>query len=681
MEKGVKDLQRKDMNYKIGTVMNIRSANTFSIITCLYNKEHSIRYFLSSLLNQTYNGSFEIILVNDKSTDNSLAIAKEFQEKAKEKNIDIIISENEVQSGNCISRNNGIALAKNSILIINDCDCIMKSDYISQIESAFYNNDCDVLLGPINIETEGKDPQELLKDITPIIDMYDSPQDKLNRTSFLNVVTRNFTISKKLVKGNLFDPNFSYNGADPNSGYGWEDIELGYRLFKSNARIKYIKDIPTVHMSHVPVITNIKTLPIKSLKNFRRLHEKHPDMFLLTKSWSTSTYDKIKEWAKVLNVKLDNSNKDLKFLENHFKDNIPYKFALRKQNKLKILTFRWHIAHQYELYKLPYEFTLMKGLKCYFTDAWGYDSRPFPRNARMLEKHAIKYEDYDLAIIHFDENVIHNENTNKFLNPTWGAAFNFFIENVPLPKIGICHGTPQFYGAFNADYNNLNKYQVIEESRKDLVNLVQDFPVICNSYQALKEWGFIKSKCIWHGFDPIEFTPALYNKKILALINMKKRPHYRGQETLLSVVHKLPKEFLPEDLTVPEPQGFIQKIGNVYAQQKFRNYVDTIRQYSIYFNPTLRSPMPRSRDEAFMCGLATVTTDNHDANLFIKNGVNGFYSNDTNELADNLLFLCKNPEAAQRIGKEGRKTACELFHIDRYLWEWQETIKEVIGQC
>lgn len=667
------------MGYIVGTVIKIRPANTFSIVTCLYNKEYSIQYFLESLLSQTYKSAFEIILVDDKSTDNSVKIVKEFQLRAKEKNIDIIIVENETQSGNCISRNKGIEIAKGSILIINDCDCIMKFDYLSQIEAAFYNDDCDVLLGPINIETQGRDPQIILKEITPFIQLYDFPQDALNRTSFLNIVTRNFSILKKCINEIAFDPEFSYNGADLNSGYGWEDIEMGYRLFKNNVRIQYLKDIPTVHVSHVPAIKDTRTLPFRSLKNFRRLHEKHPDMFSVTRAWSIDTYIKIKEWAKTQKMLLN--DKDVQFLDNHFSGNIPYKFAIQKQNKLKILTFRWHIAHQYELHKLPYDFTLLKGLQCYFTDYWEYSYRPFPINDRMIEKHTIDYNDYDLAIVHFDENVIYNENTNRFLNPTWGAAFDFFIKNVPIPKIGICHGTPQFYGAFNPEYNKPNKYQVIEESRKDLVNLVKDFVVICNSFQAQKEWGFVKSKCIWHGFDPIEFAPALYNKKILALTDMKKRPHYRGENLLKSVNKKLLKEFAIEELNVQEPTGYRQKIGNEYARQKFRNYVDAVRQYSIYFNPTLRSPMPRSRDEAFMCGLATVTTDNHDANLFIKNGVNGFFSNNPEEITDDLLFLCKNPDAAQRIGKEGRKTACDLFHIDKYLFEWQETIKEVIGRC
>ena len=44
-------------------------------------------------------------------------------------------------------------------------------------------------------------------------------------------------------------------------------------------------------------------------------------------------------------------------------------------------------------------------------------------------------------------------------------------------------------------------------------------------------------------------------------------------------------------------------VGNAYALAKFRRYVDELRRYSVYFNPTLRSPMPRARGEPMMCGV------------------------------------------------------------------------------
>jgi glycosyltransferase involved in cell wall biosynthesis len=76
-----------------------------------------------------------------------------------------------------------------------------------------------------------------------------------------------------------------------------------------------------------------------------------------------------------------------------------------------------------------------------------------------------------------------------------------------------------------------------------------------------------------------------------------------------------------------------------------------------------------------MCGVVTVNANNHDVDLFIKNGVNGFYSNDSDELREQLVYLMKNPEAVRRIGLESRKTAINVFNHDRYLADWSSVFK------
>lgn len=52
----------------------------FSIVIPLYNKEKYIYDTLLSVFNQTYT-DFEVIVVNDSSTDNSLTIVNEFNDE------------------------------------------------------------------------------------------------------------------------------------------------------------------------------------------------------------------------------------------------------------------------------------------------------------------------------------------------------------------------------------------------------------------------------------------------------------------------------------------------------------------------------------------------------------------------------------------------------------------------
>lgn len=162
---------------------------------------------------------------------------------------------------------------------------------------------------------------------------------------------------------------------------------------------------------------------------------------------------------------------------------------------------------------------------------------------------------------------------------------------------------------------------------------------------------------------------------------MSHRPHYNGYILAKEVFSGMSKDMSKEcfeHLSTPAPDPFYEKGTNEYAYGKFRNYADELGKYSIYFNPSLRSPMPRTRAEAMMCGTTVVTTKNHDVELFIKNGVNGFYSDSPDELRSYLKYLLDHPEKAREIGEAGRRTAMDIFNHDRFLEAWKENLEEVL---
>jgi glycosyltransferase involved in cell wall biosynthesis len=307
------------------------------------------------------------------------------------------------------------------------------------------------------------------------------------------------------------------------------------------------------------------------------------------------------------------------------------------------------------------------------TQVWNYEHRPRPDNARFLSWDDVNASDFDLAILHFDENVLHPEYCQGVLPKNWGDSFKAFL-SLQIPMVAVCHGTPQVDEDFDSAYFG----QPIEQERLKLMELLQNIPIVTNSFQAQREWRFKNSRVIWHGFDPTEYPQALFSGSILSLAReMQVRPQYRGKELYDDVLSRLPPELYLRQLDVEEPHLNVDAKSNEYAVTRFRNYVDALRRHSIYFNPTARSPMPRTRGEAMMVGLATVTANNHDADLFIKNGINGFCSNDSAQLAEYLVYLSEKPDEARKLGLKGRETAIDIFNHDRYLHAWKKLIAEV----
>jgi glycosyltransferase involved in cell wall biosynthesis len=63
--------------------------------------------------------------------------------------------------------------------------------------------------------------------------------------------------------------------------------------------------------------------------------------------------------------------------------------------------------------------------------------------------------------------------------------------------------------------------------------------------------------------------------------------------------------------------------------------------------------------------------------LFIEQGVNGFYGETAAELREILLYLLNNPTETRKIGQKSRELALDIFNHDRYLQAWQETLLQL----
>lgn len=101
----------------------------FSIIIPLYNKERHIHATMESALMQSFQ-NFEIIVVNDGSTDGSLAVVESF----KDARIKIF---NQKNQGVSCARNYGVEKASSNLIVFLDADDLWTPHHLERLKTLF----------------------------------------------------------------------------------------------------------------------------------------------------------------------------------------------------------------------------------------------------------------------------------------------------------------------------------------------------------------------------------------------------------------------------------------------------------------------------------------------------------------------------------------------------------------
>ena len=107
---------------------------TSSIIIPVYNRKELIAECLNSLLAQTVE-SFEIIVIDDGSTDGTKDILKTF---SAQKGISVLYNDN--NRGPSYARNRGIKKSKGEFIALIDSDCIAENYWLEKLIRPFYQD-------------------------------------------------------------------------------------------------------------------------------------------------------------------------------------------------------------------------------------------------------------------------------------------------------------------------------------------------------------------------------------------------------------------------------------------------------------------------------------------------------------------------------------------------------------
>lgn len=122
-----------------------------SIIVAAYNIENYIEKCLNSLLNQNFEKNYEIIAINDGSTDNTLEILKKYE--IKNDKIRVI---NQKNQGLSQVRNRGIKESKGEFICFIDGDDYVEKTYLKDMYDTLKKENVDLIVSGFFLDFNGK---------------------------------------------------------------------------------------------------------------------------------------------------------------------------------------------------------------------------------------------------------------------------------------------------------------------------------------------------------------------------------------------------------------------------------------------------------------------------------------------------------------------------------------------
>lgn len=219
----------------------MNSAPLISVIIPAYNVEKYIKACLDSLINQTYS-NFEIIVVNDGSTDQTEEILRSYQSNPKFR----IYSQK--NGGLSAARNQGLKLANGELVCFIDSDDSVKFDYLEKLAAPFFEDSAvDITVCGYQEKFENSVINHALK--SQKITGRKATEDLLIKQQDFDVLAWNKLYRKKL---------FVSHHIEYPVGQIHEDNLTTYKLFSHAQKVVYISDVLYIYQrTHSEITKNL----------------------------------------------------------------------------------------------------------------------------------------------------------------------------------------------------------------------------------------------------------------------------------------------------------------------------------------------------------------------------------------------------------------------------------------
>ncbi len=233
-----------------------------SIIIPAFNSEKTIAKTIQSVLSQKTKEKFELIVVDDASTDKTASEIKKFKE--------VVLVQQKKNKGPAVVRNLGAKKANGEIIVFTDADCVPKENWLEEMIKPFENKEVVGVQGAYKTKQQSLTARFVQAEIEDRYDLMKKEMQKKGSIDFVGSYSAAYK-KKTFLEFNGFDESFpTASGEDP---------ELSYRMQKKGLKLVFNQNAIVFHQHPNSFL---KYLEIKFFRGYWRIpmYKQHKDKII-----------------------------------------------------------------------------------------------------------------------------------------------------------------------------------------------------------------------------------------------------------------------------------------------------------------------------------------------------------------------------------------------------------------
>lgn len=316
----------------------------------------------------------------------------------------------------------------------------------------------------------------------------------------------------------------------------------------------------------------------------------------------------------------------------------------KNMRPLKVLTWHTHGSYLYYLTQAPHQFYVLSkpGLPA------GYGGRsghiPWGDNVFDMPVSDVARHEFDCILFQDDDQYLKDQ--YEFLTP---AQRN-------LPRIYLEHDPPL-------------------DHPTDMPHPVDDPDVllvhVTHFNRLIWRNGRSPTRVIEHGVivpTGIDYQGDI-PRGIVVVNNLGSRGRRLGGDVFTDARKKVPLDLVGMEA---EEMGGIGEVLHAGLPA-------FIARYRFFFNPIRYTSLGLAVIEAMMVGVPIIGLATTEMVTVIENGKSGYLDTNADALIERMQELLRDPAEARRLGEGARRKAYERFNIQRFIRDWDNTLREVAG--